>query len=160
MGAVLLQLARKPTTQRVGFGQERKSHVKARSEGVHGGAGLGHHRLPKLDGPGIGLWMQPEDQAVPARIPLWGHPIALFSTDIQAEEEVQTGLSRALRMVAGALYGGQDPAVSLRDGASRGVHIYLEATPAFGCVKTSSPVAAVVMACGRRSRSISQRFFR
>lgn len=44
-------------------------------------------------------------------------------------------------MVAGALNGSQDPALSVRDRSSHGGHEYLEATtPALGDIKASSPV--------------------
>lgn len=63
---MLSQLARCPTSQWVGFGKKREGHVKARPEGVHRGAGLGHHRLSQLEGLGAEGWVETEDQMVPS----------------------------------------------------------------------------------------------
>lgn len=126
---MLSQLARCPPSQRVGFREKREGHVKARPEGVHCGAGLGHHRLSQLEGLGAGGWVETEDQMVPSPIPLLGHGAALSSGDFRAEEEEEeAGLIGAGRVVAGALNGSQDPAVSGRDGSSYRVHKYLETT--------------------------------
>lgn len=119
MGAVLLQLARSSTSKRVGFREKREGHVKARPEGVHWGAGLGHHCLSQLEVPGTGGRVEPEDQVVLAPIPLWGHRTALSVWGVRAEKQVEAGLGRAECVVAGPLNGSQDPALSLRDGSSR-----------------------------------------
>lgn len=141
----------------MGFREKREGHVKAGPKGVHCGTGLGHHRLSQLEGPGARGWVETEDQVVPAPIPLRGHRVALSSGGVRAEEEEEAGLSSAERVVAGALDGSQDPAASLRDGSSRWVHEYLEATAsAFRGVKASPPVAAAATEGLRRSRAIFQ----
>lgn len=58
---VLLQLARNPTSQWVGFRKMGERHIEARPEGVHHGAGLGHHRLSQPGGPGARSWVEIED---------------------------------------------------------------------------------------------------
>lgn len=153
MGAVLSQLARCPTSQWVGFRKKREGHIKARPEGVHCGAGLGHHRLSQLEGLGAEGWVETEDQMVPSPIPLRGHRAALSSGGFQAEEEA--GLIRADGVVAGALNGSQDPAVRVRDRSSHRVHEHLETTtPALGDIKARSPVAAATTGASRRLRVI------
>lgn len=113
MRAVLSQLARRPTSQRVGFREKREGHIKASPEGVHCGSGLGHHRLSQLEGPEARGWVETEDQVIPAPVPLQGHRGALSSGGVWAEEEEEAGLGSAEGVVAGALNGSQDPAVSL-----------------------------------------------
>lgn len=142
MGAVLPQLSRSPTSKRVGFRESREGHVKARPEGVHCGAGLGHHGLSQLEGPRTGGWVEPEDQMVLALVPFRGHQAALSSRGIQAEE-VEAGLSRVEGVVAGSLNGSQDLVLRLRNGSSGRIHKHLEATtPALRGIKASSPIAA------------------
>lgn len=156
---MLSQLARCPTSQWVGFREKREGHVKARPESVRCGAGLGHHRPSQLEGLGAGGWVEIEDQMVPSPIPLLGHWAALSSWDFQAEEEEEAGFLRAGRVVAGALNGSQDLAVSGRDGSSHRVHEYLETTsPALRGVKASPPVAAATTGCLRRLRGIFWEF--
>lgn len=156
MGAVLPQLARCPTSQWVSFREKRQGHVKACSEGVHGGAGLGHHGLSQLEGPGAGGWVEAEDQMVPAPIPLRGHLAAPPSWAVQEEEE-EAGISRAACVVVGALDGSQDPAVSVRQSPGSRVHGHFEATtPALRSIKASPPIAAATMGGLRRLRGIFQ----
>lgn len=95
MGAVLSQLTRCPTSQWVGFREKRQGHIKARPEGVHRGAGLGHHRLSRWEGLGAEGWVETEDQLVLSPIPLLGHRTALSSRGFGAEEEEEAGLIRA-----------------------------------------------------------------
>lgn len=155
MGAVLSQLARGPTSPWVGFGEKREGHVKARPEGVHCGAGLGHHRLSQLEGLGAEVWVETEDQMVPSTVPLLGQGAALPSWGFQAEEEQEAGLLGADGAEAGALNGSQDPTLSVRDRSSHWVREHLETTtPALGDIKASSPVAAATTRGWRRLRVI------
>ena len=155
-GAVLLQLAKSPPSQRVGFGEKREGHVKAGPEGVHRGAGLGHHRLSQLEDPEARGGVETEDQMVLAPIPLREHRVALSSRGVGAEDEdEEASLRSAGCVVAGALDGSQDLARSLRDGSDRRVHEHLEATTsAPRGIKASSPVAAAATGGLRRLRAI------
>ena len=157
-GAVLPQLAKGPPSQRVGFGKKREGHVKARPEGVHRGAGLGHHRLSQLEDPEARGGVETEDQMVLAPIPLWGHRLALSRRGVGAEDEdEEAGLCSTGCVVAGALDGSQDLAWSLRDGSDRRVHEHLEATTsAPRGIKASSPGAAAATGGPRRLKAIFQ----
>ena len=155
---MLLQLAKGPPSQRVGFGEKREGHVKARPEGVHRGAGLGHHRLSQLEDPEARGGVETEDQMVLAPIPLRERRVALSSGGVGAEDEdEEASLRSAGCVVAGALDGSQDLARSLRDGSDRRVHEHLEATTsAPRGIKASFPVAAAATGGLRRLRAVFQ----
>ena len=103
---MLPQLPKSPPSQRVGFGEKREGHVKAGPEGVHRGAGLGHHRLSQLEDPEARGGVETEDQMVLAPIPLREHRVALSSGGVGAEDEdKEASLCSAGCVVAGALDG-------------------------------------------------------
>lgn len=135
-----LQAARGPAFQWVSFREIRERYIEAWSEDVQGGASLSYHRLSQ---PGARGWVETEHQMVPASVPVRRQGPACSSTVLAGEKEEKASLRWAECIVAGALQGVQDPALSLSGRTSRGVYKDLEDfPPTFGGVKAGSPGAA------------------